>query len=263
MPATKEPARLPKDVQKCVTFVAENRSTLLSAAEQIIFAYAPEIETHGPAGTRALHIRRNFNADEQAVFDSLGWDDDRLTREIARVRNVLELQKRAGTTADRELAASNLAAAEKAIATRGPQIEAEIQKLQSELAALQESVKGFGGEVARRTDAVEKLRDKLPQHVRDEVQRRKNDIKQEFADEIHGLEQDIQTIQEQLRKVQLTVPAELRPAFIQGLVASPHGNPAELEGQLRDAREELARVQAVRKQRTAEAVRELVSMYDR
>ena len=100
-----------------------------------------------------------------------------LGEQTGRLRVVRAQQAVAGSVADREQAKQRADEAAAEFARRGPEIEAEVARLQSQLADLAQSAKQAQGVVDRREAAVVALQveDRLPAWVRDElhaVQRR-------------------------------------------------------------------------------------------
>ena len=78
-PESSAPA-LPADLATSVAELSKSRADLLDVAEKILLSRAPNVSD----SVRHINVRLNFSADELAVFDLLGWDDNTLAREAAR-----------------------------------------------------------------------------------------------------------------------------------------------------------------------------------
>lgn len=181
--------RLPADVNEAVTFVAANQAKLLDTAEQILASYAPCFDTTSLPDYRG--VRLLFHADELTVFDALNWDGERLRREAGRVKNIIELQRAAGTSADRRAATERMGAAKQALEKRGPELQEEIERLNRELHELEKALKELTGEVERRQLAVERLEEKLPPHVHEQFRRERGYVRMEFRDAIDAVTQEL------------------------------------------------------------------------
>jgi DNA repair exonuclease SbcCD ATPase subunit len=117
----------------------------------------------------------NIDWDDLQFFARLGWETDLralrsshktcLVDELIRMTNVVVLELQAGTAEDREkLAVLAKDAAEK-LASDGPTIEAQIDKLNRELAELNRNANQYAKRAEQAVEAKEKLKERTPKCI--------------------------------------------------------------------------------------------------
>jgi hypothetical protein len=104
--------------------------------------------------------------DDTQVFDALGWDRDRVAREVHRVKMALATLAEAGTPA--ELAAAQKRAQEiaESNAAARPAIQKQADELQARLASMDEKERAAAAEFERRNSARQRSRDWAPAHAK-------------------------------------------------------------------------------------------------
>ncbi|MCC7336176.1 MAG: hypothetical protein IT422_13880 [Pirellulaceae bacterium] len=99
--------------------IKKNRRLVLQQAEQVIRA--------------AVEEGRPLDYEEiEFLTAEAGFDRPRINTEMRRLNRVIQLQQRAGTTADRSKLVKHVEATAAEFASRGPELEAQIQQLQAE-----------------------------------------------------------------------------------------------------------------------------------
>lgn len=171
-------ATAPKSAADIVSDFASQREQLLQAAEEICTSYHEQVDRNRIGTNAILSI---FTRDERHVFAALGWDNNEVSAELSRCRAVQRLQRAAGTKEERKAAHALHADLTKQLKTRGREIAAEIQKLQSELTALENAHRAAEIDVDARERAALALREKVPAHVRDDHAELKRDLHMEFS----------------------------------------------------------------------------------
>lgn len=174
-------------VDDLVTRIHNEREELLRAAEAIL------METDIPADASPYNIRGRFDRRELATFDALRWSDDEIWKAAARCRSVRNHQHAVGTSEDRSAAEDHAAETAAKLATREPEIVAELQRLQAELDGLRTEAAKASRKVESQRAAVVNLRQLVPPHVREQFNQTKRDIKSEYR-ELGDLEQRLTMI---------------------------------------------------------------------
>jgi len=146
-PATPKPAR--PDIGELVRRRAAESNDLLQAAEEILFRLAAS---------------ENPSPDEHSLLVSLGLTGDKLKSETNRVTRIASWREKSGTEAEREQARQAAETAASNLAWRAPEIAAEVQRLQAELATLEMTAERTRVAVERQSAALASLRvrDLLP-----------------------------------------------------------------------------------------------------
>jgi hypothetical protein len=128
-------------------------------------------------------------------------DKDMINREVSRIKNVREWQRKAGSKADRDQAEQALTEAEQARDQRLPEIQEAINKLESEKLNLVEDVRQKERAYQDQIQAVEVLqREKvLPAHVRAAYRVRRNQHNDRWRDHLQRC-QHIDSLQANLAK---------------------------------------------------------------
>jgi chromosome segregation ATPase len=154
------PPKPPKPATRSVSEIAQARAAesaaLLAAAEEVLLS---------------LVDGQNPSAEERSLLVSLGLVDGRLDSELSRLRKVRSFQTRAGDAAGREQARQDSETAAAELARRGPEIDAELQRLQAERATLERTAEHARQVCERQATALAALQDRdlLPMHVQAEL----------------------------------------------------------------------------------------------
>lgn len=131
-------------------------------AEQLLMDVAREGRTELLTSERAYLARE------------MGWDDAEIKRQQRRVNSILRLSAIVGRPEDRESALNECQVATDLLAKQGPKITQEIEKLQQKLAGLERDANSAQRRVEQQTEAVVNLRQHVPNHIRERVQRAVN-----------------------------------------------------------------------------------------
>jgi predicted nuclease with TOPRIM domain len=188
-------------LKEYVEHVSQNRTKLLRAADEICDALGRQV-TREQLNAKRFPIGR----EERDLFAALGWDIHAICKNVGRMQGVAELQRTAGTSAERAQAAEHLAAAKSELAAKGPQLEAQIIELQQELHRLQTSATAAQVDVDRREQALLALRDKVPGDVWEECIQQKRIATAHFRakqDELKLLAKDLRQQEFAARRGQL------------------------------------------------------------
>jgi hypothetical protein len=196
------------DVAEILARRASESVALLDAAETILMQLAREEPIDGNA---------------RALLLSLGFDRDKQAREVGRLKRVLHHQARAASQAERDKAEVDARAAAEILATRGPEIEQELARLQNELATLARAAETAARTVEGQQQSVQTLRDRelLPEHIRAEYDAARQEFNQTFGTRIGALKSEIATT-EHMGALDLNNLREAR-------VAVSHGESLRLE----------------------------------
>lgn len=119
--------------------------------------------------------------EQLSVFRSLGWNDRRIEREVARMARVVVLQHTAGTRAGFERAQQRLDQAVEKLQTGGGLIREQIAELQAKLDALDSECEAARRTVNDMTAARSTLRDHVPEHVKQRHDALVHDISVRFG----------------------------------------------------------------------------------
>ena len=168
--------------------------------------YSPAAEVVHDHGERCIDAEQLLTeivqADRQPSWPELkffqrqlSWDDRTVKRELYRVREMLRLRAIAGSTADREAAASEAATAAELLATKGAELLQKIAKLQEQYDALERDSRLSQKRVAEQTEAAEKLRKLVPEHVRLAVQADITGIQRSTGREVSALKSRIEQLE--------------------------------------------------------------------
>jgi hypothetical protein len=125
---------------------AEDPAKMLAAAETALFRLA------AGAGDSAIF---SMDSEDKQLFAALQWTPSRVDREVARVREVLELQPIAGSAADLAATECSATSAREALAAHDRRRE----RIAADLAEAEEML-------SRRRTARRRLRQLAPEHVR-------------------------------------------------------------------------------------------------
>ena len=129
--------------------------------------------------------KRNY-AESTFFRHRLGWDDGEINIQTRRMAAVLRFRAIAGTSADRDAAATEATTSAAVHAKEHPKLLAKIQELQGKADGLVRDAELSQKRSEQQTDAVEKLRELCPEHVSEkvkaDVQSVKNSIGREISD---------------------------------------------------------------------------------
>jgi chromosome segregation ATPase len=146
--------------------------------------------------------RPHVGADRELAFQSLGWDRDRIRKEIGRCRKFLHWKRIAGTLADRAAARNRRESARQQLEERGPTIIREMERLralEAELANLRSAVEIADGDVRNRELALTRAAEALPEYVRNAYDQRKEEIEREMKSEANPISAQIELAEKLIR----------------------------------------------------------------
>ena len=155
-PTPPKPEPEPRSVSEILRRRSEEAAVLIQAAEEVL---------------TALARGQSLSSDERSLLSSMGLVGERLDGEVRRMTRVLNWQSKSGTKADREkaTAASKKASAE--LVKRGPEIDAEVERLLAEKVNLEATTETTEQVCQRQIEAVKALtnREYLPDHLKSEL----------------------------------------------------------------------------------------------
>ena len=124
-----------------------------------------------------VRANRRATSGELAYFQSeLRWDERQVKNELRRMGNVLRDRAIAGTASDRAAAQAEAEVADGILQREGVKVAAKIAELQSKLASMERDAKLSAQRVADQDQAVERLRNNAPEHIRQVVRDRENEL---------------------------------------------------------------------------------------
>ena len=135
-------------------------------------------------------------ADDELVINAVAKDSATVERDVLRLREVLRQQRIAGSATDRAKARQTLDNVIKRRDANAPAIREQINTLQAELRSLDQAVTSAQRDDAKRSKAVEGLRnvDALPAHVRCAYQSMQKQLNKRLRPAIGKLESRLRTI---------------------------------------------------------------------
>lgn len=117
--------------------------------------------------------------DEWPIFDSLNLNRFAVERKIERTKTRVKWQEVAGSTSDRKRAEEALTDARAKLDSEAPDIQAELSRMRELLRELEEGVSIAEKELRERSEAVQHVRQLLPDSVRRRADREIAEIKRE------------------------------------------------------------------------------------
>jgi len=134
-----------------------------------------------------VHTNRRPTFAELTFFHrECGWNELRVKQELRRMGDVLRQQAIGGTPADREASAKEAATAAAIAEKESPKLVAKIEELQAKLNGLERDAKLSAKRCEEQSEAVQRLRELVPEHiagaVQSEVDRIEHSIGQEMRD---------------------------------------------------------------------------------
>lgn len=169
---------LSAETKTIVSKIAGEHAELYDAAERILFEFAPTITDKTKLNEYSL--RSNFDAEQLAVFDLLGWDKPRLRKETARIYLIWRNQSVTGTAEQRAAAEQAAAAAAAELDKRDDELLAKIEKLKTQLAGLQAEARKTADVVIAQNQALEELRQAAREDDHKDYHRLRNEINTEY-----------------------------------------------------------------------------------
>ena len=133
-------------------------------------------------------------ADMTFFLRECGWDEQKVAAQLRRMNSVLRLSAIAGTAGDREASFKESESAAAVLEKEGPKLAAKIADLQAKLTALERDARLSAKRVEEQNEAVTKLRELVPEHVRTEVQSTTNLLKRTTGAEISNAETRVQEL---------------------------------------------------------------------
>lgn len=172
----------PQSAAEAAAEIANLREKALTAAEAIIMVFIENTDKAKLDSMQRFSVRQHFDVNELHVFDALGWDNQQLTKEIGRCKNVRAWQRKAGTSAERNAAREADEAAKEALQNRRPLIEEKIAKLESELMGLESQARAHELEVQTHEQAAAALSELLPPHLEEFIRSRRTAIRKSYGE---------------------------------------------------------------------------------
>ena len=136
----------------------------------------------------------NF-ADQTFFLRECGWDEQKVAAQLRRMNSVLRLSAIAGTAADRSAALSESNTASELAEKESPKLRAKIEDLQAKLTALERDARLADKRVTEQNEAVAKLRELVPEHIRSAVQANINTLNSTLAKDISNAETRLNELQ--------------------------------------------------------------------
>ncbi len=106
---------------------------------------------------------------EYVFFARCGWDEVRTRDQLRRMYQALNLVPVAGSPATREAAEAEAKTSSSVLESEGPKIREKLDKLQKQLDGLERDARLSAKRCEEQRDAVSKLRELVPLHVRQQV----------------------------------------------------------------------------------------------
>ena len=109
---------------------------------------------------------------EQLVYFNreLGWNERAINDQLRRMHNVTRWKAIAGNTPAREAVAKESEAAATVLEKEGPKLAAKIEELQTKLNGLERDARLSAKRCEEQAEAVQRLRELVPEHIAGEVQ---------------------------------------------------------------------------------------------
>lgn len=143
---------------------------------------------------------RELTYPEQMFFRTeLGYNDKQLKNEKRRVNSKMQLQAIAGTTDDRTALAKEVERSAKALATKRPKLQQEIDELSKQLRSLERDAAQSEKRSNEASEAVEKLRACVPPTIQAEYDTRKRALNESIRRELFDCETEIKAIETALK----------------------------------------------------------------
>jgi chromosome segregation ATPase len=98
-----------------------------------------------------------------------GWDQRAVNDQIRRVNSVLRFTAIAGGSADRKATSKEAATAAEILEKEGPKLAAKIEELQTKLSGLERDARLSAKRCEEQSEAVQRLRELVPEHIAGEV----------------------------------------------------------------------------------------------
>ena len=170
--------------------------TELSATQDIAEDYRQSLMDADHLLREICQAGRHPNFADQTFFlRDCGWDEQKVAAQLRRMNSVLRLSAIAGTAGDRSAALSESNTASELAEKESPKLRAKIEDLQAKLTALERDARLADKRVTEQNEAVAKLRELVPEHVRTEVQSTTNLLKRTTGAEINNAETRLNELQ--------------------------------------------------------------------
>ena len=138
-------------------------------ADEIAESFHADLEQSEGLLCDIVRQNRTPTRAEYVFFARCGWDEVRTRDQFRRMAIVLAKQPIAGSPADREAALLECDTAAKLLESEGPKIREKLDKLQKQLDGLERDARLSAKRCEEQRDAVSKLRELVPSHVRSKV----------------------------------------------------------------------------------------------
>ncbi|TWU36025.1 hypothetical protein [Novipirellula artificiosorum] len=120
---------------------------------------------------------RAANYKEMIYFRERGWDESRVKSERRRMHNVIRDEAIAGDLATRKASQVEAKKSGEVLASEGPKLDAQIDALQKQRDALERDARLAKKRVTDQTEAVVRLRELAPEHVRESANEQRRLVK--------------------------------------------------------------------------------------
>lgn len=131
----------------------------------------------------AVDPTQKLGFDERTFLRSrLGWDDSEIARQLNRVRSVARHQSIVGTKSQRDAAIADRERCAKLVETEIPRLQAEIEKLQDQIASIERSATRSTQKVEQIDASLVELQSLLRPDVLDEWESKTKSIAEEFQE---------------------------------------------------------------------------------
>ena len=157
--------------------VDDDREAAFSHVREIELSRQEAIQEADGVLAEIVRAGRRATLGELSYFaQSLRWDERTVRQEIRRMMNVVRDRAIAGSAHDRAAAQAEAETAAGILQREGVKVAAKIAELTGKLAAMERDAKLSSQRVADQAEAVLRLRQNAPQHVRDQVQDRECEL---------------------------------------------------------------------------------------
>lgn len=157
--------------------IAELDNERFSYVAEIALDRAEKIADADQILEEIVRADRRPTAAELGWFSSeLHWNEMQVRAELRRMGNVLRLRSIAGTPSDRAAASQEAEVAAAVLAKEGPKISDQIDKLAGKLSGLERDARLSAKRVEDQQSAVTQLREHCPEHIREVVRERQNEL---------------------------------------------------------------------------------------
>jgi hypothetical protein len=214
----------------------ENEHDAFSHVREIELSQRDAIEEADQVLAEIVRANRRATSGELAYFQSeLRWDERQVKNELRRMGNVVRDRAIAGTASDRAAAQAEAEVADGILQREGVKVAGKIAELQAKLSAMERDSKLSSQRVVDQAEAIERLRNNSPQHIRDGVRHRENEL-------AHGIGRQLSDAETRLNEIDCCLDPSRYPSEATWLET--------LERSCRDAVEQVLAGQFIRRRKS-------------